>query len=66
VRESVRDARAGLERRVTATLTPAELDHLRSAPTIARMSRAHPFTRPVPPAPVGVAGPAATLHDPAG
>jgi DNA-binding MarR family transcriptional regulator len=31
VRESVRDARAGLERRVTATLEPAELAHLRSA-----------------------------------
>jgi DNA-binding MarR family transcriptional regulator len=31
VREPVIQARAGLERRVTATLTPAELDHLRSA-----------------------------------
>jgi len=29
------------------------------AATIARMSRAHPFTRPVPPAPVDMAGPAA-------
>lgn len=33
VRESVRDARAALERQVTATLTPAELDHLRSSLT---------------------------------
>ena len=33
VRESVRDARAALERRATATLTPAELDHLRSSLT---------------------------------
>jgi MarR family transcriptional regulator, organic hydroperoxide resistance regulator len=31
VRESVKQARAGLERRATATLDPAELDHLRSA-----------------------------------
>jgi MarR family transcriptional regulator, organic hydroperoxide resistance regulator len=31
VREPVRDARAALERRATATLTAAELDHLRSA-----------------------------------
>jgi len=31
VRESVRDARAALERHATATLTPAEQDHLRSA-----------------------------------
>jgi MarR family transcriptional regulator, organic hydroperoxide resistance regulator len=39
VRESVRDARSGLERRATATLTPAELDHLASALTkiIARL-----------------------------
>jgi MarR family transcriptional regulator, organic hydroperoxide resistance regulator len=33
VREPVRDARTALERHVTATLTPAELDHLRSALT---------------------------------
>jgi MarR family transcriptional regulator, organic hydroperoxide resistance regulator len=33
VRGSVRDARAELERYATATLTPAELDHLRSALT---------------------------------
>jgi MarR family transcriptional regulator, organic hydroperoxide resistance regulator len=33
VRDEVRDARAGLERRVTANLDPAELDHLRSALT---------------------------------
>jgi MarR family transcriptional regulator for hemolysin len=33
VRESVRDARAALERQATATLTAAELDHLRSALT---------------------------------
>jgi MarR family transcriptional regulator, organic hydroperoxide resistance regulator len=33
VRESVIQARAGLERRATATLTPAEADHLRSALT---------------------------------
>jgi MarR family transcriptional regulator, organic hydroperoxide resistance regulator len=31
VREPVREARAGVERRATATLDPAELDHLRSA-----------------------------------
>jgi MarR family transcriptional regulator, organic hydroperoxide resistance regulator len=33
VRESVRQARAALERDATAILTPAELDHLRSALT---------------------------------
>ncbi len=33
VREPVRAARAALERRATATLTDAELDHLRSALT---------------------------------
>ena len=32
-REPVRDARAALERQATATLTAAELDHLRSALT---------------------------------
>jgi DNA-binding MarR family transcriptional regulator len=32
-REPVRAARAALERRATATLTPAELDQLRSALT---------------------------------
>lgn len=33
VRESIRDARAALETRATATLTAAEADHLRSALT---------------------------------
>jgi MarR family transcriptional regulator, organic hydroperoxide resistance regulator len=33
VREPVRQARAAVEQRATATLTPAELDHLRSALT---------------------------------